>query len=77
MVAIGASTGGPSALATVLAGLAGVHAPVLVVQHLHPDFTSGLLDLLARSSALPVRMAAARRGSCCRGRSTWHPATCT
>ncbi len=58
VIAIGASTGGPTAVATVLAGLAGVRAPVLVVQHLHPDFTSGLLDLLARSSALPVRMAA-------------------
>ncbi|WP_111764999.1 chemotaxis protein CheB [Nakamurella deserti] len=57
VVAIGASTGGPTAVATVLSGLAGLAAPVLIVQHLHPDFTSGLLDLLARSSALPVRMA--------------------
>ncbi|MEO5833365.1 MAG: chemotaxis protein CheB [Nakamurella sp.] len=58
VVAIGASTGGPSAVSTVLAGLAGLTAPVLVVQHLHPDFTSGLLDLLSRASPLPVRMAA-------------------
>lgn len=57
VVAIGASTGGPSAVSTVLSGLAGLEAPVLVVQHLHPDFTSGLLDLLGRASPLPVRMA--------------------
>lgn len=57
VIAIGASTGGPSAVATVLSGLGAVTAPVMVVQHLHPDFTSGLLDLLARSSALPVKMA--------------------
>jgi two-component system chemotaxis response regulator CheB len=56
-VAIAASTGGPSALATVLAGLAGTAAPVLVVQHLHRDFTAGLIDWMARVSALPVELA--------------------
>lgn len=58
IVAVAASTGGPSALAVLLAGLAGLPAPVLVVQHLHPDFTGGLLDWMQRVSALPVRMAA-------------------
>jgi two-component system chemotaxis response regulator CheB len=57
VVAIGASTGGPSALATLLAGLSGLAAPVLIVQHLHPDFTAGLLDWMARVSALPVETA--------------------
>jgi two-component system chemotaxis response regulator CheB len=57
VVAIGASTGGPSALATVLPGLGGLAAPVLIVQHLHPDFTSGLLDWMSRVSALPVETA--------------------
>jgi two-component system chemotaxis response regulator CheB len=57
VVAIGASTGGPSALATVLAGLVGTAAPVLVVQHLHADFTAGLIDWMARESALPVELA--------------------
>jgi two-component system chemotaxis response regulator CheB len=56
-VAIAASTGGPSALATLLAGLAGTAAPVLVVQHLHRDFTAGLIDWMARVSALPVELA--------------------
>jgi two-component system chemotaxis response regulator CheB len=57
IVAMAASTGGPSALATVLSGLAGTAAPVLVVQHLHPDFTAGLIDWMARVSALPVELA--------------------
>jgi two-component system chemotaxis response regulator CheB len=61
VVAIAASTGGPSALAEVLAGLAGLQAPVLVVQHLHPDFTGGLVEWMARVSALPVEVAEHKR----------------
>jgi two-component system chemotaxis response regulator CheB len=57
VVGLAASTGGPSALATVLSGLGGLPAPVLVVQHLHPDFTGGLVDWMARVSALPVEVA--------------------
>ncbi|WP_427132084.1 CheB methylesterase domain-containing protein [Pseudarthrobacter sp. S9] len=57
VVALAASTGGPKALATVLAGLGGLNAPVLIVQHLNPDFTGGLLDWMARASALPVEIA--------------------
>ena len=57
IVAIAASTGGPSALAVLLAGLGGLAAPVLVVQHLHPDFTDGLLEWMERVSSLPVAIA--------------------
>lgn len=57
VVALAASTGGPSALAELLSGLDGLRAPVLVVQHLHPEFTTGLLDWMSRASALPVEMA--------------------
>jgi two-component system chemotaxis response regulator CheB len=57
VVGIGASTGGPSALALVLSGLSGSTASVLVVQHLHADFTSGLVDWMSRASALPVALA--------------------
>jgi two-component system chemotaxis response regulator CheB len=57
VVAIAASTGGPSALATLLADLAGLRAPVLVVQHLHPDFTVGLVEWMSRISPLPVEIA--------------------
>jgi len=61
VVAIGASTGGPSALATLLSGMAGVQAAVLVVQHLHPDFTAGLVEWMARVSPLPVETATDRQ----------------
>jgi two-component system chemotaxis response regulator CheB len=57
VVAVAASTGGPSVLATVLSGLAGLRAPVLVVQHLHRDFTGGLVEWMSRASALPVGVA--------------------
>ncbi len=58
VVAIAASTGGPTALVEVLSGLAAVDAPVLVVQHLHPEFVEGLVSWLARTTPLPVRLAA-------------------
>lgn len=57
VVAVAASTGGPGALATFLSGLAGLDAPVLVVQHLHPDFTAGLVEWMSRVSSLPVETA--------------------
>jgi two-component system chemotaxis response regulator CheB len=59
VVAIAASTGGPAALATVLGDLGGLAAPVLVVQHLHPDFIDGLAAWMNRVSALPVEVARA------------------
>lgn len=57
VVAIAASTGGPTALANILAGLDGLPAAVLIVQHLHPEFTGGLLDWMCRVSPLPVGFA--------------------
>ena len=65
IVAIAASTGGPPALATVLEGLGGVAVPVLIVQHIHPDFVQGLVDWMARVSPLPVVLA--RHGQALRG----------
>jgi two-component system chemotaxis response regulator CheB len=41
----------------VLSGLAGLAAPVLVVQHLHADFTSGLVEWMTRAGALPAQIA--------------------
>jgi two-component system, chemotaxis family, protein-glutamate methylesterase/glutaminase len=65
VVAIAASTGGPAALETVLKGLADLTAPVLIVQHIHPDFVQGLVDWMARVSPLPVVLA--RHGESPRG----------
>jgi two-component system chemotaxis response regulator CheB len=57
VVAIAASTGGPAVLATILADLTGLPAPVLVVQHLHADFVGSFATWMNRVSALPVVVA--------------------
>ncbi|MCU1450275.1 MAG: response regulator receiver modulated CheB methylesterase [Acidimicrobiales bacterium] len=57
VVAIGASAGGPAALATVLAGLEGLPAAVLVVQHLDAAFMDGFVTWMQRVSGLPVELA--------------------
>lgn len=59
VVAIGASTGGPSALKTLLAELRrGFPVPILVVQHIAPGFVDGFANWLGDSLALPVQLAA-------------------
>jgi two-component system chemotaxis response regulator CheB len=56
---IGASTGGPPALVSVLQCLPADYAlPLVVVQHITPGFTAGLVAWLDRNLALPVRFAA-------------------
>jgi two-component system chemotaxis response regulator CheB len=58
IVAIVASTGGPSALARILSSLsADFEAPILVVQHISNGFVGGLATWLNTISALPVRVA--------------------
>jgi two-component system chemotaxis response regulator CheB len=58
IIAIGASTGGPRALAQILADLPrDLEAPVLVVQHMPPVFTRHLADGLTVQGELPVREA--------------------
>lgn len=58
MVGIGASTGGPMVLHTILAALPQpFDAPVLVVQHMARGFLQGLADWLAKSSGMPVVVA--------------------
>ncbi|MBV9659550.1 MAG: response regulator [Acidimicrobiales bacterium] len=54
VVAIAASTGGPPALATILSGLGSLRAPVLVVQHIHPDFVDSLVDWMDNITDLKV-----------------------
>jgi two-component system, chemotaxis family, protein-glutamate methylesterase/glutaminase len=58
VVAIGASTGGPPVIETILSGLPkDFPAPLLIVQHIAAGFVQGFADWLANSSGLPVKIA--------------------
>lgn len=58
LVAIGASTGGPQALSTVLSALpAHLDAAVLIVQHIDPQFSEGMAQWLARATPFTVELA--------------------
>ncbi|HEX4083421.1 MAG TPA: chemotaxis protein CheB, partial [Chthoniobacteraceae bacterium] len=60
VIAIGASTGGPLVLQTVLARLPKtLPVPLVIVQHMTPGFVEGFVDWLARSSGFPVHVAVA------------------
>lgn len=55
VIAIGVSTGGPNALATLLGGLsANLPVPIVIVQHMPPLFTERLADRLNHQSPLDV-----------------------
>ncbi len=57
IVAMGASTGGPPVLQTILSSLPkDFPAPVLVVQHISPGFIQGFANSLAHYCKLPVRI---------------------
>jgi two-component system, chemotaxis family, protein-glutamate methylesterase/glutaminase len=58
VIAIGASTGGPPVLQTILAALPkDFPVPVLVVQHMAAGFTQGFVQWLAQTSSLPIHLA--------------------
>ncbi len=58
IIGIGASTGGPSALSTLLAALPrDLAVPILVSQHIEEEFTHGLAAWLAHQSGHPVSVA--------------------
>lgn len=57
LVAIGASAGGPTALATVLGGLPpDFAAAVVIVQHVDAQFAPGMAQWLGQQCRLPVRL---------------------
>ncbi len=57
LLAIGASTGGPQALATVLSSLPRPFAsPILVVQHLGAEFVPGLAEWISHLVQMPVEL---------------------
>lgn len=58
LVAIGASTGGPIVIKTILAGLpANFAVPILIVQHIASGFTDGFVEWLGQASGFPVHVA--------------------
>jgi len=58
LVVMGASAGGPAALAKILSGLRpDFPAAIAVVQHVDAEFAAGLAQWLAHQSRLPVRLA--------------------
>lgn len=58
LVALGASTGGPAALAQILGELPpDLEAPLVIVQHITPGFVSGLAEWLAKETRLRVKLA--------------------
>jgi two-component system chemotaxis response regulator CheB len=58
LVAIGASTGGPPLLQTILSKLPkNFHIPVLIVQHMAAGFMEGFVEWLGQTSSLPVHVA--------------------
>lgn len=60
LVAMAASTGGPPVVSEILGQLPrDLAVPVLLVQHIAPGFTEGLVEWLARETPLTVKLAAA------------------
>lgn len=58
LVAIGASAGGPAALATVLRGLPkDFPAAIVIIQHVDEQFTAGMAAWLGQQTPLTVRVA--------------------
>lgn len=57
MIAIGASTGGPPVIQTILAGLPkDLPVPITIVQHITQGFTAGLASWLADTTGFVVRV---------------------
>jgi two-component system, chemotaxis family, protein-glutamate methylesterase/glutaminase len=57
LIAIGASTGGPAVLKTILTGFPkDLSVPVVIVQHIAKEFVKGLVDWLAVFSELPLHI---------------------
>jgi two-component system chemotaxis response regulator CheB len=58
ILALGASTGGPGALAQLLGQVGeSLNVPILVAQHIAPGFVQGLATWLASTTRLDVRLA--------------------
>lgn len=57
VIAIGASTGGPPVIETILKEITGDYPPVLLVQHIAPGFLNGMVEWLKHTLKLRVKVA--------------------
>lgn len=58
MIGIGASLGGPQALEQIISGLSkDFSIPILIVQHISPGFSQGLVDWISKGTSLKVKLA--------------------
>jgi chemotaxis response regulator CheB len=57
IIGVAASAGGPAAVASLLSGLSGIRAGILVVQHIPADFLDEFVAWMSRACALPVQIA--------------------
>ncbi len=65
VIAIGASTGGPPVLQTILSSLpASFPVPILVVQHIATGFMTGFVEWLASSCRIRIQIASQHQALC-------------
>jgi two-component system, chemotaxis family, protein-glutamate methylesterase/glutaminase len=58
IIVIGASTGGPQAIRTILSSLPkDITVPILIVQHISKGFTVGLIEWLENTTHFPIHLA--------------------
>ncbi len=57
LLLVGCSTGGPNALSIFFRGLRKIHVPILVVQHMPPEFTRMLSERIGKESGFPCKEA--------------------
>lgn len=53
VIAIGSSTGGPQALFAVMPSLKGLKQPIVITQHMPPNFTTILADHISKQTGVP------------------------
>jgi two-component system chemotaxis response regulator CheB len=65
VVALGASTGGPPVIRTILSGLGrNFPIPLLVVQHMTPGFQEGMVRWMQQAAGFPISVARAGEPIC-------------
>ncbi len=59
MIVIGASTGGPPVIQTILSNLVKtIPVPILIVQHIAPGFLHGMVEWMGKETGFPIKVGA-------------------